>query len=81
VTDVELVVAQFPAGRTVHVVEVRRSDGSLVEVHRFDGATDDGEVLRAEPAEPITDVVAVRVTTLVSPSWVSWHEVIVLGAQ
>lgn len=80
VGSVELVAAQFPAGRTLHVVEIRRSDGSLVEVHRFDGTTDDGDVLRVDLAEPTADAVAVRITTLVSPSWVSWREVIVLGA-
>ena len=81
VTGVALAVAQFPAGHTIHVVEARMADGSLVEIHRFDGVTDDGDVLEATLAAPRGGVVAIRVTTLSSPSWVSWREVRVLGSQ
>jgi hypothetical protein len=81
VTGVELTVAQFPAGPTLHVVEVRLADGSLREVHRFEGTSEEGDVLEAMFEPALTDVVGVRVTTLSSPSWVSWRELRVLGAR
>jgi hypothetical protein len=81
VTGVELAVAQFPAGLTLHVVEARLADGSLHEVHRFEGATAEGEVLEVSFDPALTSVVAVRVTTLSSPSWVSWREIRVLGSR
>ena len=77
---VELVVAQHPPGRTVHIVEAISATHQR-EVHRFDGDTTDGQVLRVEFSEPITDAVSIRVTTTVSPSWVSWYEVRVLAAS
>src|SRR5690606_19811349 len=81
ITGVELTVAQFPTGSTVHVVAVRIADGSLREVHRFDTETQEGDVLEVAFDPALTDVVGVRITTLASPSWVSWREVRVLGSR
>jgi hypothetical protein len=81
VTAIELTVAQSPDGRTVHRVEAVLADGSRVTIHRFSGNTAEGDVLRATFDPPIHDVVAIRVTTLVSPSWVAWHEIRVLGSR
>lgn len=78
ITAIELVTSQFPAGPTVHVVEVI-SAVNRREVHRFNGNTTDLQVLRVDFAEPITDAVSVRITTLESTSWVSWREVRVLS--
>ncbi|MCB1246252.1 MAG: discoidin domain-containing protein [Acidimicrobiia bacterium] len=70
--SVELLVAQFPEGRTVHVISI---DG--VEVHTFEGDTAENDVLAWSPDMPIAGQV-IRVTTTVSPSWVSWKEVRIL---
>lgn len=72
VGEVRLLVAQYPAGRTVHDVAVRTS-GGLRTVATADGATEQGQLLTVTFA-PVDDVVAVRVTTRLSPSWVSWSE-------
>ncbi|WP_291378641.1 discoidin domain-containing protein [Demequina sp.] len=77
---IELVVEQWPAGHTVHQVEVINAVERR-EVHRFEGDTADGDVLHVDFPEPLTGVVSVRVTTIESPSWVSWYEVRVLAAD
>ncbi len=79
VAGIRLRVAQYPAGRTVHEVAVSIEGGSLTTVHVFDGVTEDGQVIEASFDRAITGVTAVRVTTTVSPSWVSWAEVEVLA--
>jgi len=64
----------------VHQVEVINAVERR-EVHRFEGDTADGDVLHVDFPEPLTGVVSVRVTTIESPSWVSWYEVRVLAAD
>lgn len=70
---IRLVVAQWPEGRTVHVVTI---DG--LEVWTFDGDTSGGDLI-----EPLLDAPAIgqtiRVTTTMSPSWVAWSEIEVLA--
>jgi hypothetical protein len=78
VSKVRLRVAQFPEGRTVHDIAVSVDGGPLTRVHRFDGATAEGDVLEAEFA-PVAGVTSVRVTTKSSPSWVAWKEVEILA--
>ena len=78
VGSVRMQVAQYPAGRTVHEVEVRTADGAWHTVGTADGVTAEGDVVEVSFA-PVADVVAVRVTTTVSPSWVSWRAVEVSG--
>jgi hypothetical protein len=48
-------------------------------VRRFEGATSDGQALTWQPAAPLAGVVAVRVETDSSPSFVAWKEIEVLG--
>lgn len=71
---VRLRVGQWPAGRTVHEVAVR-TGGNLEVVHTFDGETAAGDVLEITLDEPIPGVEAIRITTLISPSWVAWPEI------
>ena len=75
---VRLNVAQYPAGRTVHDVAVRSATGGWTTVGVADGVTADGDLVDVSFA-PVENVVAVRVTTTVSPSWVSWRAVEVLA--
>lgn len=78
VAQVNLAVAQTPAGSTVHRLLVRTNSG-LHEMRRFEGNTADGQVLSWQPAAPVAGVVAVRVETDSSPSFVAWKEIEVLG--
>lgn len=75
---VRLTVGQWPAGRTVHEVEIR-TGGGLELIHTFDGETEGGDVLEFVLDEPIFEVETIRVTTRVSPSWVAWIEIEVFG--
>ncbi len=79
VGSVVLTVAQWPAGRTVHEITAMLVSGKTVSLHRFDGPTADGDVLEYRLPEPVTDVVAVRVATTLSPSWVAWREIEIYG--
>lgn len=78
IREIRLTVSQYPAGRTTHRVEALRADGERTALGTLDGSTTDGEVLTLA-FEPVDNVVAVRVTTTRSPSWVSWRSVEVLG--
>lgn len=71
--SLRLRVAQFPAGRTVHVITV---DG--IEIARIDSTTAEGQVLDVPLSVPITGQV-VRISTTVSPSWVAWSEIEILA--
>jgi len=81
-TDVEqfrLVIAQSPAGRSVHELWARRSEGVLERLHVFDGVTDEGDVLVFTPPTVLTNVDLVRVvTTSIGDLAPAWHEIEVL---
>lgn len=79
ITGVALTVDQDPTGATVHAIEVVDSAGDRTEVHRFEQVTAFADRLETTFSEPIAAVTAVRVTTLVSPSWVAWGEIEVFG--
>ena len=74
VSSVTLTVAQWPAGRTVHVITVW-DDAGKREVYRFAGKTAEGDQLVATFDEPLTNVTRLRVTTESSPSWVAWRDI------
>ena len=74
----ELVVAQTPAGDTLHIVRGRDAEGRLHLLKVFARWTGDGDVLRFKPKRPWRGIVSVRLDTLESPSWVAWKEIRVL---
>jgi hypothetical protein len=79
VAGVRMTVAQSPAGPTEHLVYGRGNDGSLVLLHRFKGTTQDGTMLSYSPDRPWTGVLAIRIQTRSSPSWVAWKELEILA--
>ncbi len=70
-----------PDGKTDHRVFGRTSGGDLVQLTRFVGSTADSRVLSDVPAQPWHDIVAIRIETRASPSWVGWREIQVLAPQ
>jgi hypothetical protein len=66
INTVVAVVDQAPAGLTEHVVDI-----NAATVVTWNGSTAAGDVLRWQAATA-TKVHTVRITTLVSPSWVAW---------
>lgn len=79
ITEIRLIVAQWPEGATIHQISGRRSDGSFQVLHRFDQTTAEGDLLRFVPLEPIPNIQILRIETLSSPSWIAWGEIEVYG--
>lgn len=80
ITEIRLLAAQYPAGNTVHRVQVRVSGSDAFEtIHEFNGSTNDNNWLVFEPDAPLENVSQIRVQTIVSPSWVAWKEIQVYG--
>lgn len=75
VNRVTLRVAQYPAGETIHQVWAIVADGSRVLLREFDQITQDDDVLEINLSAALSDVTAIRVETLASPSWVAWKEI------
>lgn len=81
ITEIRLLVAQYPAGDSVHRVQVRASEADEYQtVYEFNGSTNDNDWLVFAPDTPLENVAQVRVQTVSSPSWVAWKEIQVYGA-
>jgi hypothetical protein len=80
---IELVVAQDPAGASVHELWVRTAGEKLQRVHVFEGVTREGDVLVYEPPDPLASVDLVRVVTteLAAGLWPAWHEIRLIGSR
>lgn len=76
---IELVVDQYPAGRTVHRLQWAVTEGDFNTGIVFDGVTESGDVLRAAWGFERPTMRYIRVTTTTSPSWVAWREINVYG--
>jgi hypothetical protein len=79
VAEIRLTVAQWPGGTTVHRIRWAGDDHSFAAgPATLEGETEDGDVIghRWDPPVPMRYI---RIETVSSPSWVSWHEVEVLG--
>lgn len=79
VRAIRLTTSQSPEGRTVHQIWGGPSADSLTLLHTFDRRTEDFDVLEYEPEAVQSGVRYLRVVTTVSPSWVAWREIEVLG--
>jgi hypothetical protein len=78
VRELQLQVAQTPAGQTLHVVYGGPAPDPQRVLHTFSGLTQDGDVLDFRSRTPWRNVRYVRVTTWNSPSWVAWKEIRIL---
>lgn len=81
ISEITLQVAQYPAGETRHQVHAQLGDGRSVFLQTLAGNTNDNDVLRITLDIPLSDVTAIRVDTLESPSWVAWREISVFGGD
>jgi hypothetical protein len=80
ITEIRLLVAQYPKGDTTHLVQVRASNNDGYQtVYEFHGLTDDNDWLIFTPDTPLENVGQIRIQTIVSPSWVAWKEIQVYG--
>lgn len=80
IAEIRLLVAQYPAGNTIHRVQVRASSGEAYEtVHEFHAYTSDNDWLIFKPDVPLENLAQIRIQTIASPSWVAWKEIQVYG--
>ena len=80
ITEIRLLVSQYPAGNTTHRVQVRPSSGAAYQtVYEFQGSTNDNDWLVFKPQVPLESVGQIRIQTIASPSWVAWREIQVYG--
>lgn len=74
---IELVVAQFPSGFTLHRLSGAQhgSSQNMEELHTFGGVTEDDQLLSFN-FNPLNRTFRyLRISTLQSPSWVAWKEI------
>ncbi len=79
IRSIRLVVAQWPAGETVHQVWGGGPGEEMILLHEFRESTEENQILTFIPDESLQGVQRVRIVTLQSPSWVSWKEIEVIG--
>ncbi len=79
IMGVDLLVDQYPAGRTVHQIWARGSDpsDSLVLLSEFDGPTESGQLLTYTAPPGLLPYRYIRIFSTVSPSWVAWSEIVI----
>jgi hypothetical protein len=78
-TEIRLLVGQWPAGDTVHRIQGRSAGGAFVELHTFRQQTREGDWLILAPDAAMAGIQILRIETLSSPSWVAWKEIQVYG--
>lgn len=81
VSEIRLLVAQYPEGNTIHFLKVRSAVNPFIEAARFEQVTRDGDWLIFKPQFPLENVQILRLETAASPSWVAWKEIQVYGEK
>jgi hypothetical protein len=76
---INLTVAQYPAGETVHQIWARGPNENLKVIFEFRGSTTDNQVLEFKASPPLAGIQYVRIVTIASPSWVAWREIGVIA--
>jgi len=81
ISEIALLVAQYPEGNTTHQVWGRGPGESYQLLIEFSGYTRGGDWLVYTPTTPWQGVQFVRIETIASPSWVSWKEICLFGVD
>jgi len=80
ITEIRLLVSQYPSGNTIHRVQVRPSSSAAYQtIFEFQGSTNDNDWLIFKPEIPLENVGQIRIQTIASPSWVAWSEIQAYG--
>jgi hypothetical protein len=74
ITTINLHVAQFPDGSTVHKLEGKNSSGDWITLTEFSGETTGTDILTYTGTGDAS-YRYIKVTTQTSPSWVAWKEI------
>jgi hypothetical protein len=82
IIEIRLLVSQYPAGATIHRVQVRGASGDVYQtIHELNTVTSDNDWLVFAPEQPVENISQIRIQTMLSPSWVSWKEIQVYGEE
>ena len=83
VREFKLQTSQSPTGRTSHRLLVKgpATNDQFEVIFTFDGITSDSQWLVHKLDEPLRGIRYVRVETDISPSWVSWREILVISGE
>jgi hypothetical protein len=79
IVEVSATVEQAPPGYTEHQILATLEDGSEVSIDTWKGITVNGQVLITKPLIPVAQVKALKINSILSPSWISWQGVQVSG--
>lgn len=79
ISAIRLHITQDPAGNTIHRLGGMVEKGSPMNLHKFSGKTQEGQVLEFTPAAGKVILRLLRVETVESPSWVAWKEIEIEG--
>lgn len=77
---IRLLPGQYPAGVTVHRVRGKGpgTGASFIDLHIFDGQTEDSKWLEFTPPSPWPAIEVIRIESVSSPSWIAWREIEIL---
>jgi hypothetical protein len=79
ITEIRLMVEQWPDGDTIHRIQGQGAGGDFVHLHTFRQPTSACDWLVLTPEPPIAGIQIIRIDTVSSPSWVAWREIQVYG--
>lgn len=75
ITEIRLMVEQWPEGDTVHRIQGQSAGGAFVHLHTVRQKTSGCDWLIFTPEPVITGIQIIRIETISSPSWVAWREI------
>jgi hypothetical protein len=76
ISEIRLLVAQFPGGNSTHLVQVLgQNSADFQTIHTFQGLTNDNDWLVFTPASPLENVARIRIQSMAGTSWVAWKEI------
>jgi len=75
ISEVRLVVSQYPEGETVHQLWAGPAANNLSLIREFKGTTKDLDTLVYLAPTPLTGIRVIKIVTTQSPSWVAWREI------
>jgi hypothetical protein len=83
INNINLLVNQSPTGNTVHeIYKAATIAGPWTLVETLSGSTSSFQLIqRCYSAAPLTNVGAIRINTVSSPSWVSWYDIGVFASS
>lgn len=81
VSSLQVTTAMAPGGFADHIAYGRKKDGGWTYIGTIAGYLADSQWIPSTPNSDMTNYVGITLYTDVSPSWVAWREVRIVGQQ